>query len=40
MLRWQNTEFEDEDLGSRFSLSCALPPGTGINDYTLQWADY
>lgn len=40
LIRWENTEFAEEDLGSRFSVSCALPPGASVNDYLLDWADY
>ena len=39
-LHWQNTEFEEQDLGSRFAVSCALPPGTSVNDYVLSWVNY
>ncbi|HST45595.1 MAG TPA: hypothetical protein VLK29_10280 [Luteimonas sp.] len=39
-LRWENSEFPEQDLGSRFAVSCALPPGTSVNDYTLSWVNY
>lgn len=40
VLQWSNTEFPQTDLGSRFSVSCLLSPGTGVNDYSLVWEDY